>query len=76
MKVFKKVISLILTAAIMMSMVCVGTVSAGAESTTKPTVHMTENDKYVIVAFNFPASWLETFQNSEKEDESTQSYFE
>lgn len=32
MKVFKKVISLILTAAIMMSMICVGTVSAGAAS--------------------------------------------
>lgn len=37
MKVFKKVISLILTAAIMMSMICVGTVSAGALEDEKPT---------------------------------------
>ena len=35
MKIFKKIISLILTAAIMMSMVCVGTVNAGAEGYTK-----------------------------------------
>ncbi len=36
MKVFKKIVSLILTAAIMMSMICVGTVSAGAATTNCP----------------------------------------
>ena len=51
MKIFKKIISLILTAAIMMSMVCVGTVNAGAEDYTKSSYSITgryDGDWYAI----------------------------
>ncbi len=41
MKIFRKIISLILTVAIMISMVCVGTVNAGAEGWTKSSYSIT-----------------------------------
>ncbi len=48
MKVFKKIISLILTAAIMVSMVCVGTVSASAETKLTVDGFYNKNDEYCI----------------------------
>lgn len=51
MKIFKKIISLILTAAIMVSIVCVGTVSAGAEEYKKTEYTVTgkyDDDLYEI----------------------------
>ncbi len=51
MKILKKIISLILTAAIMVSMLCVGTVSAGAEGYTKSSYSITgryDGDWYAI----------------------------
>ena len=49
MKIFKKIISLILTAAIMMSMVCVGTVNAGAFMTNDgKTIYIEETAPYDI----------------------------
>lgn len=51
MKIFRKIISLILTAAIMASMVCVGTVSAGAAESDLPYVEMSENSYYKILTY-------------------------
>ncbi len=59
MKIFKKIISLILTAAIMASMVCVGTVSAGAAEKDLPYVEMYENSYYKTLDYTF---WLQGYQ--------------
>lgn len=61
MKIFKKIISLILTAAIMMSMVCVGTVNAGAEEKNLFYVEMSENSYYKILTYTL---W---FQGNQKQ---------
>lgn len=49
MKIFKKIISLILTAAIMISMVCVGTVSASAAMTSNLFVQAEAVDGYYFI---------------------------
>ncbi len=56
MKILKKIISLILTAAVMLSMVCVGTVSASAAESDLPYVEMYENSYYKTLGYTF---WLQ-----------------
>lgn len=53
MKIFKKIISLVLTAAVMMSMICVGTVNAGA--------FMTNDGKTVYIEETAPFDTSDVF---------------
>ncbi len=59
MKIFKKIISLFLTATIMVSMMCVGTVSAGAAESDLPYVEMYESSYYKTLDYTF---WLRGYQ--------------
>ncbi|MBQ7835253.1 MAG: hypothetical protein IJ385_05665 [Ruminiclostridium sp.] len=56
MKVFKKILSVFLTMAIMLSMICVGTVNAGAAESDLPYVEMSENSYYKTLTYTL---WLQ-----------------
>ncbi len=69
MKILKKIISLVLTAAIMVSMVCVGTVSAGAAESDLPYVEMSENSYYKTLTYTL---W---FRGNQKKISSDDAYY-
>ena len=77
MKVFKKIISFILTAAIMMSMICVGTVSASAKIKSEFAVNAYDNDDgkgISIVVSGWHIDDLETVLNYINKENYTMSF--
>ncbi len=72
MKIFKKALSLLLTAAIMVGMMCVGTVSVGAAELKKPVVSISENNGLTYLVFQIPsADLLGIFTESLKKEKTT-----